>query len=80
MEEEEIRGEEESKWERELTTREELVRSAPRVCCSPASGVKEADVRMRMRWAREGLVPRRMKLSARFGGTNRDSVLVILFF
>jgi hypothetical protein len=41
---------------------------------------EEADLRMRMRRAREGLVPWRMKLSARFGGTNRDSVLVILFF
>ena len=41
---------------------------------------EEADLRMRMSRAREGLVPWRMKLSARFGGTNRDSVLVILFF
>jgi|UniRef100_A0A804PN84 hypothetical protein len=55
-EEEEIRGEEESRGERGLTARGALSRSAPGVRRSPASGVKEPDLRMRR--AREGLCPR----------------------
>lgn len=55
-EEEEIRGEEESRGERGLTARGALSRSAPGVHRSPASGVKELDLRMRR--AREGLCPR----------------------